>query len=402
VSGAALSNGRSGDGGVDITGILEVAVAHGDLLGAAAAVSTPGGISSGAAGQARPDLPMAVDTVVWIASMTKAVTGLAAMQLVEQGRLDLDAPAGDVVPYLGQLSVLDGFADDGSPLLRPPSRPVTLRHLLTHTSGFVYDWISPHLDRYLTTLDWPRQPTGLTAAYQQPLLFDPGERWSYGIGIDWVGQMIEAVTGTRADDHVASAVLEPLGMVDSGFQRGPGQRARTAAMYRRGPDGLASIPFDPTDDPEFVLAGGGLYSTVTDYLRFARAILGGGQLDGVRVVSPETVALMGQNHIGGLSADGWTSISPAFSNDVAFFPGTTQHWGLSFLINTEPTPEGRSAGSLAWAGLGNTYYWIDPARQVAGVFATQLFPFFDGPSLDAFHAVERATYSALPTAFTSG
>jgi methyl acetate hydrolase len=383
---------------IDIDGILGAAVARGDLLGASAAVVTPAGISVGSAGESAPGRAMVPDTVVWIASMTKAVTGLAAMQLVEAGQLDLDAPAGEIVPYLGEVAVLDGYAEDGSPVLRAPARPVTLRHLLTHTSGFVYDWIDPRMDDYLTKLDRPRQPSGLRAAYEQPLLFDPGERWSYGIGIDWVGQMIEAVTGLRADAHVAAAILEPLGMADSGFHRSAAQRARTAAMHRRGDDGLALIPFEPAEDPEFVLAGGGLYSTATDYLRFARLILGGGELDGVRIVSPETVRLMGQNHIGALSADGWRTNSPASSNDVSFFPGTVHQWGLSFLLNTEPTAEGRSAGSLAWAGLANTYYWIDPARQVAGVFATQLFPFFDGPSLEAFHAVERATYASLGTA----
>jgi methyl acetate hydrolase len=379
----------------EIDRLLEEAVNRGDLTGVAAAVVTPKGTYVGVAGQVAEGAPMKPDTIVWMASMTKAVTALAAMQLVEQGRVELDAPCGDLVPYLAEVAVLDGFAEDGEPLLRPPARPVTLRHLLTHTAGFGYDFTDARLARYLREQAVPSTIGGTRAAFEQPLLFDPGERWTYGLSIDWAGQVVEAVTGTRIDRYVESAVLEPLGMHDSGFHRDAGRRARTASMHRRTPEGLVPVPFEILEDPEFVLAGGGLYSTVSDYLRFARLILAGGELDGVRVLSAETVRTMAANHIGELTAPGWRSANPVLSNDVDFFPGMVQRWGLSFLINAEATPEGRAPGSLAWAGLANTYYWIDPTRQVAGVFATQVLPFFDRPALDTFRAVERAAYASL-------
>lgn len=379
--------------GIDIEGILGGPVERGELIGAAAAVVTPEGSFSGAAGQANLDMPMAADTVVWIASMTKPVTAVAAMQLVEQGKLDLDAPCGELVPFLGEVQVLDGTDASGKPILRPPLRPVTLRHLLTHTSGFGYDFTDARLARYLADMGYTDLPEGSRLFYQQPLLFDPGEEWRYGIGIDWVGQVIEAVTGTRADEYVTAAVIEPLGMTDSSFSPPAGRDARAAAMYRRTDGGLVPVPFSLQADPEVVLAGGAMTSTAVDYLRFARLFLGDGEVDGTRLLAPETVASMASNQTGDLQISGWRTANPRASNDVDFFPGAVQHWGLSFLINAEASPEGRSPGSLAWAGIANTYFWIDRARQIAGVFATQVLPFFDRYALDAFRAVERAAYA---------
>jgi methyl acetate hydrolase len=384
-----------GTGDSVIDRILGAAVARGDLVGAAAAVVTPKGESVAAAGRRSEGAAMTPDTILWLASMTKAVTAVAAMQLVEQGRVGLDDPCGPLVPYLADVQVLTGFADDGPPVLRPPVRPVTLRRLLTHTAGFGYDFADARLARYVAGRPAADVFEGGRAPYEQPLLFDPGEQWSYGISIDWVGQVVEAVTGSRLDTYLDAAVLEPLGMVDTGFARDRRKRGLTAEMHARTADGLMPIPFELPEDPEFIMAGGGLYGTVLDYLRFVRMILGGGELDGVRVLRADTVADMAANHIGPLTAGRWRTTNPGYSHDVEFFPGTQKHWGLSFLINTEPTPEGRSPGSLAWAGLANTYYWIDRTRQVAGVFATQILPFFDPLALDTFREVERATYASL-------
>lgn len=335
---------------------------------------------------------MQPDTVAWIASMTKAVTAAAVMQLVEAGDIDLDQPAGDLVPYLGRVQVLDGFHPDGTPRLRPPVRAVTVRHLLTHTSGFGYDWTEESLARYVPLL--PQAPPGSQAGYEHPLTFDPGDGWSYGIGVDWAGRVIEAVSGQRLDAYFRDHLLGPLGMRDTSFVLSAAQRDRVATMHVRTPDGLTPMPFDLIDEPEMFMAGGGLYSTAVDYLRFTRMILGGGAVDGTRVLTEATVREMSQNHIGGLVPAGWQSFNPVLTNDVELFGGRDARWSLAFLLNTHRTDEGRSAGSLAWAGLANTYYWIDPVAGVTGVFITQVLPFFDADALDAFSKFERSVYAA--------
>jgi len=378
-----------GNEGIDAA--LASAVSGGRLVGvAAAAWSRRGLVYDGAFGEAVPGRPMRPDTIVWIASMTKAVTGAAVMQLVERGVLGLDQPAGDLVAYLRRVQVLDGFDPDGTPRLRPPLRPVTVRHLLTHTSGFGYDWAEESLARYVPTLR--EAAPGSQAGFEQPLTFDPGDGWSYGIGIDWAGRVVEAATGQRLDAYFRDHLLGPLAMDDTTFSPSAAQRERLAGMHLRTPEGLTAMPFGLPEDPEMLMGGAGLYSTVVDYLRFARMILGGGSLDGARVLAPETVELMARNHLGDLTAPGWRSFRPVYSNDVELFPGHRTGWGLTFLVNTHTTPEGRSPGSLAWAGLANSYYWIDPRSGVTGVFATQVLPFFDEVALGAFSAFERAVY----------
>jgi CubicO group peptidase (beta-lactamase class C family) len=378
----------------EIERILTEAVDRGDLVGAAAAVVTPNGVDAGAAGQRTEGAAMTPDTIVWIASMTKAITAVAVMRLVEEGRLDLDAPCGELVPYLAHVQVLDGFRDDGEPLLRAPVRPVTLRHLLTHTAGFGYDFADASIARLVAERGLPSVTEGSRAAYEQPLLFDPGERWGYGINLDWAGLLIEAVTGTRADEYLASAVLEPLGMRDTGFARDAERRARSADMFLRTPDGPVQIPFDLPERPEVTMAGGGLFGTVLDYLRFTRMVLGGGELEGTRLLSADSIRVMAANHIGELAPAGWHTANPILSNDVDL-AGIGQGFGFGFLVNAVTSPEGRAPGSIMWAGLANTYYWIDPASQVAGVFATQVLPFFDEASLGTFRALERAVYAGL-------
>lgn len=377
-----------------IDAVLSSAVAAGDVAGVSAAAWSAAGLDyAGAFGNATADRAMRPDTVVWIASMTKAVTATAVMQLVERGSIDLDAPAGDLVPYLANVEVLDGFDTDGSPRFRAPGRPVTTRHLLTHTSGFGYDWTHEQLHRYSPLV--PDSPDGSQAGYEQPLMFDPGDDWSYGIGVDWAGRVVEAASGVRLDQYFRQNIFEPLGMRDTTFAASSVPAERRASMRARTPDGLVEVPFVLNDAPEMFMAGGGLYSTVVDYMRFLRMLLGGGSLGGVRVLLDETVAAMGCDQLGiGLSACGWTSYNGGLSNDVVLFPGQRVGWGLSFMINTHRTPEGRSPGSLAWAGLANTYYWLDLAAGVAGVLATQVLPFWDERVLRAFSNFEREVYAA--------
>lgn len=333
--------------------------------------------------------PMAPDTVVWIASMTKAVTAVAAMRLVEAKRLSLDAPAADILPELGAIQVLDGFDPAGQPMLRAPKRAMTLRHLLTHTSGFSYEMWSRETIAARKALGLPPMPTGKLAAMRLPLLFDPGEAWHYGIGIDWVGRLVEAATGQTLGEHFAQTIFAPLGMPDTAFRLTDAMRARLAPVHARGADGsLSPIDMIVEQNPEFESGGGGLYSTARDYLVFARMILNGGRHGSERLLKPETIAMMAQDQIAPLTVQPMISAMPAATNDADFFPGLPCGWGLSFLVNRRPTPQGRSAGGLAWAGLANTYYWIDHGRGTTGIFLSQVLPFFDAKAVALFREFE--------------
>jgi methyl acetate hydrolase len=345
------------------------------------------------------DDAMTTDSVFWIASMTKAVTAAGAMQLVEQGRLALEAPIGNVLPDLAAPQVLEGFDANGEPKLRPARNPITLRHLLTHTAGFCYDLWNGDMVQYLAKTGTPGIISCQNAALKTPLTSDPGTRWEYGINIDFVGKAVEAASGKRLDTYLRDQLFTPLGMTDTGFKIGDAQRKRLVGMHARGPDGsLAPIPFELEQDPEFHMGGGGLYSTAGDYIKFTQMILNKGRGNGNQVLRPETVAMMGQNHIGDLNMTKMISALPVFTNDVDLYPDMAKKWGLSFLINTAKTPEGRSPGSLAWAGLANTYYWIDPARDVTGVILMQVLPFADGKCLEAFAGFESGVYAGLDAA----
>jgi methyl acetate hydrolase len=342
------------------------------------------------------DAPMTVDTVVWIASMTKAITTSGAMQLVERGKLSLERPAHEVVPDLANARVLEGFDAGGAPRLRPPKRPITLRHLLTHTAGFSYEIWRPEIARYQEITKTPGITTCTNAALTTPLLFDPGDRWEYGIGIDWAGKMVEAVSGQTLDRYLQENILGPLGMTDTSFRISPAQRGRLASVHQRDDGGaLAPIEFELPQAPEFCMGGGGLYGTARDYLAFTQMIMQGGRAKGGQLLRPETVELMSQNQIGPLPIGAMTSAIPALSKDIDLFPGVRKQWGFSFLITGDPLPTGRSAGSLAWAGLANTYFWIDRAKGVCGVFLSQLFPFFDDTALDLAAKFEGEVYQAV-------
>ena len=375
------------------------AVQSGKMPGITAVAATDKGtLYEGAFGKRElgKDAAMTVDTVVWIASMTKAITGAAAMQLVEQGKLSLDRPAIETLPELSVSQVLDGFDAAGKPQLRKPRKPITLRHLLTHTAGHGYEIWNPEIARFQEATGTPGITTCTNAALSTPLLFDPGERWNYGIGIDWVGKMVEAASGQKLDRYLQSQILGPLGMRDTGFRITATMRPRLASVHQRGADGaLAPIEFGLPEEPEFHMGGGGLYGTVTDYMAFAQMIMRGGTHNGAQVLRPETVDLMAQNHIGNLEIGPMRTVIPPLSNDVELFPGMSKKWGLTFLINTQTAPTGRSAGSLAWAGLANTYFWIDRTKRVCGVFASQVLPFYDDTAIDLLGKFETAVYQAL-------
>jgi CubicO group peptidase (beta-lactamase class C family) len=321
---------------------------------------------------------MTRDTVFRIASMTKAVTSVAAMQLVEQGKLKLNEPVPDIDVALSAPKVLEGFDAAGAPQLRPAKRPITLRHLLTHTAGFSYEIWDANTQRYVKTTGMPSIATGKVAALRMPLAFDPGDKWEYGVNIDWVGRIVESISGKSLDVYFRDHVFSPLGMKDTDFVASPEMRARQTSNHLRKPDGsLEPQPLETQFTPEFYAGGGGLYSTAPDYLTFVQMLLNGGSHNGARILRPETVALMGENHIGELEAGILKTTTPARSADVDFFPGISLKWGLAYMINMQPGPNGRSAGSLTWAGISNTHYWIDPRRRVTGLIMMQMLPFAD-------------------------
>jgi len=345
---------------------------------------------------ASADADMTIDSVFWIASMTKAITATAAMQLVEQGKLALDEPVGKVLPELAAPLVLDGFDEAGKPKLRAAKRPITLRQLMTHTAGHCYAIWNARMGRYLEVSGIPGITTCKNAALTVPLVSDPGERWEYGINIDFVGKAVEAASGQRLDAYFKDRIFAPLGMADTGFTLGAAQRARRVGMHARGAGGaLSPIAFEMPAEPEFHMGGGGLFGTAPDYVAFIRMLLNGGSLDGNRVLKAETAATMAQNHIGDHNVTKLPTAVPGASNDVDLYPDQDKKWGLSFLINTRRTAEGRSPGSLAWAGLANTYFWLDPARKVGGVILMQFFPFADRTALDLFAQFERGIYQRL-------
>jgi CubicO group peptidase (beta-lactamase class C family) len=381
--------------------LLAQAVEREEVVGVVAMVDCRDGPLYAAAHGRRgiaSDDPMTLDTVFMVASMAKAVTTVAAMQLVEQGLLDLDEPVANIMPDLAKPQILTGFDQSGAPLLKPASRPITLRHLMAHTSGFGEDIWSADIRRYF---EWNRSPSfkrGRRGRLSQPLLFEPGERWQYGVSHDWIGLMVEAVGKLPLDRYLRKHVLDPLGMHDTGYVLDEEQAKRLAGMHRREADGtLRGAVKETPSTRDYVPGGGALYSTGPDYLRFLRMLLDDGRGPTGQVLRPETVAQMREIQPGTADAGFLDPGRLDLSNPVDFLAGVRGGWGLSFLINAEQAPTGRSAGSLAWAGLCNTYYWVDPAAGIAAVLLTQVLPFADSAVLALLDAFERAVYADART-----
>ena len=234
------------------------------------------------------------------------------------------------------------------------------------------------------------------ASLTAPALFDPGDQWMYGTSIEHVGRIVEEVSGLRLGEYLHQHILGPLGMVSTAFRISGEMRARKAAIHVRTEDGsFTTFDFEMRQEPEVELGGAGLYGTVEDYSRFLQMILGRGRRDGVQVLRPDTVDRMVVNNMGNLRVVPLPTAMPGFSGDAEFYPGTEKSWGLTFQINEEPLPTGRPAGGLMWAGLANSYYWIDMENQVAGTYISQQFPFADPRSFRLFEATERAYYASI-------
>lgn len=385
-----------------LDGVLQAAIAAKEVPGLVAMAATDKDILYEGAFGSR-DLAkgeaMTRDTLFRIASMTKAVTSTAAMQLCEQGKLKLEDPVPNIDPALGAPQVLEGFDASGAPQLRSAKRPITLRHLLTHTAGFSYEIWDADMVRYVKATSMPSTPTGKLASIRMPLVFDPGDRWEYGVNTDWVGRIVESVSGKPLDAYFRDHIFGPLGMTDTDYVFSPQQQSRLVNVHQRKPDGsLEPQSLPPPFTPEFRSGGGGLYSTAADYLTFTRMLLQEGSLNGTRILKPETVALMNRNHIGDIEAGRLKTTTPARSTDVDFFPGQSLKWGLGYMINVEQGPNGRSAGSLTWAGIFNTHYWIDPTRRVTGVIMMQVLPFGDPKAMQVYGQFERGVYDLLKSA----
>jgi len=376
--------------------VLASTIAQGAAAGVVGAAATRKGIFyQGASGRRSLEAPapMKTDSIFRIFSMTKAVAGAAAAKLIENGALDLDATVESILPEFGTLQVLEGF-DGEKPILRPARAKATVRQLATHTSGLIYEIWNANLAKYLDLTGRPRFLSGKKMGIMYPLAFDPGSRWDYGIGIDWLGLVIQAVSGKRLDAFCREEIFAPLGMTDTDFECPGEKHARLAGVHVRQDDGtLKAIDFELPSSPEIYCAGHGLYSTASDYMSFLLMLMNEGRYNGAQVLKPATVRLALENHIGGLEVGKLTTVIPAVSYDAEFFPGMAKKHSLATMINVEPAQGMRAAGSHCWAGALNTYFWFDLTNGIAGVILMQSMPFADPKCVDALVAFEKTVYA---------
>ena len=382
----------------NLQSLLDRAVADGDVPFVVAIVAGSDGDQwSGSAGERTTGEPAGLDTVFRIYSMTKAVAATAAAILVERGAMDLDMPVVEILPAFGDLQVLDGFNGD-EPLLRAPKTAATIRHLATHTSGLAYEFLNSDMARFFELTGHLPVASGLNRSLACPLMFDPGTRWEYGIGIDWLGKVIEAIDGRRIDQFCQDEIFTPLGMIDTVFEI-DGERAERLAdaSARTGVDAFKTIRFSPPSNPEFYAMGHALYSTAPDYMRFLRMLLGGGAVDAERILSETSVSEMLANQIGERRVGPIESVNTRMACDVDLFPQIAKTHSLVAIRVEEDVHAMRSAGSQGWAGILNTHYWFDPRRDVAGVLMAQMLPFADPRMMRLYEDFERAVYASLDT-----
>jgi methyl acetate hydrolase len=340
---------------------------------------------------------MAIDSVHAIFSTTKAITGTAVMQCVEDGKLDLDAPAKNYAPDIGKLQVLEGFDAGGNPKLRAPKRDITTRMLMLHTAGFGYDFFNEKYNAMAQKHGQPSVVSASRASINTPLLFDPGDKWEYGSNIDWCGQVVEGIRGKRLGEVFKERIFKQLDIEDMAFTMTPSMQKRQCDIHARGADGsLTPMSFTLPQPPELDMGGHGLYSTVGEYMKFIRMWLNDGNGPNGRVLKKETVEAAVKN---GLQANQKVvmlpGVIPSLSNDAEFFPGLKKSWSYTFMVNDEEAPTGRPAGAIGWAGLANLFYWIDRHNGIGGFWATQILPFGDAPSFIGYLDFETAVYKNM-------
>ena len=376
--------------------MMRAATDSGSVAGLVAMAARADGtiLYSGAHGLRRidADQPMTEDTVFWIASMTKAITCVGMLQLMERGLASMDQPVGELLPALAKPQLLTGFGADGKPQTQPVKTPITIRHMLTHTCGMnIFMW-DEKMNRYMDETGMSREIDPDEPRLNLPLISEPGTCWQYSSGIDWAGAVIEEITGKKLGIYLKEAIFDPLGMESTGFTRTDSMYARQAHLHNRQPDGsLAAQQMPPNKPPRIERGGGGLYTTAGDYMTFMLELLNSGS----RLLKPETMPLVTQNQMGDLRVTPMISVQPGLSYDAEFFPGLPKAWTAAFMINLEDAPTGRSAGSLAWAGLSNCYNWLDPKKGVAGIVLAQHHPFADPVVLDLLYGLERNIYAEI-------
>lgn len=374
----------------DMQAVLKDAVRTEAVPFVVAMTGNSGGVTfSGAEGQAADGRAASEDTVFRIFSMTKAVGSLAAMILIDRGKLSMDTPVGEILPAWNDLKVLDHF-DGDAPVMRAPKTTATVRNLATHTSGMEYEFWNADVPAMLEKTGHPTILSGLKTALAYPLTSDPGTRWGYGPSIDWLGQVVEAVDGRRIDQFCREEIFTPLGMSDTAFEP-DGLEDRLASAQIRGEDGrFGPIEIAPPPRPEVYGMGHALYSTAPDYMKFLRMVLNNGALDGNRLLTEAGVATMLADQMNGLTFEPMKSVSPT-SADVVL-EGDPVHSFMSVLHRAD-VPGKRSAGTQSWAGVLNTHYWIDPKKDITAVIMTQTLPFVEPRFLEVYDAYERAVYA---------
>lgn len=367
-------------------------VTRGDVPGIVAIVVSPDAVlyhdAFGKMNVAR-NMPMQKDTIFRIASMTKAVTSVGVMQLVEQGKIGLDDQVSKYIPRLKNPQVLTKVDEQaGTYETRPASREITIRQLLTHTSGIGYSW-SDH------GLAVAQKKTGATNDSELPLVNDPGAQWTYGASTRVLGDVIERVTGERVDVYLDRHVTGPLGMRDTTYTVPKDKYDRVVTVHQRDNGKLTETPNDAVI-PATIRGDGGLFSTAADYARFVQMILNQGQLGGTRIVSDRTVAEMSKKQTGRVKVRPQPTANPLRSKPFPLGAGEDV-WGLGFQLAAPKTadPSMRSPGSMSWAGINNTFYWIDPQKQVGAVILMQLLPFYDDAAIGALQGFEKRVYANL-------
>ena len=391
----STANGIRTTGSIDA--VLQGAVARGDVPGVVAiAADDDGVVYEGAAGERATNAadPITADTMLRIASMTKMVTTVAALQLSEQGTLDLDAPVDTYRPEFSDVQVLDGF-DGDTPVLRAPATRATVRQLMTHTTGLSYWFWDSEIDRYEQVTGTPNILPGTMGAFSAPMLFDPGSRFEYGINLDWLGLVVEAVSGESLDAYFRTHITGPLGMDNTTATMSEAQRANSTPIHVRGEDGSWVVTdIDWAQEPEFWGGGHFLYSTPRDYLAFQRMLLGGGAFGDTRILEPATVQAAFANQIGELYFPASIETAhPELSADVSLGPDLK--WGLGLLLNEKPQPGIREAGSGAGPvcstpSSGSTRRAGLPARSTRSCS-----PFADPNALQLYADFEQALYASL-------
>ncbi|MEM7467488.1 MAG: serine hydrolase domain-containing protein [Pseudomonadota bacterium] len=356
-----------------------------------------GNIYEGAAGvrELGQEQAMTTDSVMLMASCTKAVTGVAIMQLVEEGLVSLDDPAKEYAPEIAELQVLEGFSDAGEAKLRAPKSDITLNHLMLHTSGLCYEFFSDALLQYRTAKEIPTILSCTFDSFRDVLLHDPGERWTYGSSIEWLGVIVERIRGKKLGEVMNERIFAPLEIENTAFELTPAMLEKRVTIHQRNPNGelVAQPEVMLPQPPEVQLGGAGLYGTVGDYIKFIRMVLNDGAGPRGQVLKPETVNAMSKNGLGDIKTTPWQSSIPSLANDGDFFPGQAKSWSYTFMVNEEKTPSGRPANQLAWAGLANTFFWIDRQTGIGGMWGTQILPFQDAVSYPSFTDFERAVYA---------